>query len=179
MHKRIIIGILTACCALGGAYYLVCFTSLSLYVFGTIEGEQRFRALDIARPSAPYLADFLRLFPNAVVNYRYFTTPDEPGYDVGVDLYDRYEFEMQLPVQFDASRRKVTGYGQPQFYVREVANIERRERRTDVITYAGGTRFYAKGWQKIVEKGGDFGAIGFVVITNQPVAGFKDRNLEK
>jgi hypothetical protein len=179
MHKRIIIGVLTALCVVASAFYLVCFTSLSLYTFGAIEGSQRFKALDAARSSAPYLSDFLRLFPNAVVNYRYFTTPDEPGYDVSVDLYERYDFEMQLPVQFDTSRRNVVGYGQPQFYLWEVASVKRREFGTGEISYSGGTNFYAAGWRKIVEKNGDFGAIGFIMITNQPVAGFRDRNIEK
>lgn len=140
------------------------------------KGEERFRALDAARPSAPYVADFLRLFPEAEVNYSYFAANDVPGYIVSVDLYERYEFEMRLPVLFDASRRNVIGYGESKFDLLEVAS---QKGRSTSYNPAGGRRFGSAEWKSIVERGGDFRAIGYAMITNQPEAGFKDRKIAK
>jgi len=136
------------------------------------KGKERFRALDAARPSAPYVAEFLRLFPEAEVDYRYFTGTGEPGFVLGVDLYGRYELDMYLPVLFDPPRRRVIGYGEPKFYLREVASQKGRE---TAYNPTGERKFGSAEWKRIVESAGDFGAIGYVIITNQPVAGFKAR----
>ena len=50
------------------------------------KGNDPLKALDAARPSAPYLSDFVRLFPSAEVNYRTFGGSYGPGFDVGVGL---------------------------------------------------------------------------------------------
>jgi|GEM_PF-1878552 len=139
------------------------------------KGDQYFSALDAARPSAPYVSDFVRLFPAAQVNYRYFTGTGEPGFNVSVDLYERYEIGMQLPVRFDSSRRNVVGYGEPRFHIGEASSVKGRE---TWYKPPGGRSFGSEEWKKIVDSGGDFGAIGYAMITNQPVAGFKDRNIQ-
>ena len=140
------------------------------------KGKEYFSALDAARPSAPYVSEFLRLFPRAEVKYRYFTGTGEPGFHVDVDLHERYELGMQLPVRFDSSRRNVIGYGEPQFYLWEATNVVRRQTWRDP---AGGRTFGSEDWRKIFASGGDFGVIGYAMKTNQPVAGFKDRKNAK
>jgi len=40
---------------------------------------------------------------------------------------------------------------------------------------AGERHFGSADWRRIVESGGEFSAIGYTMITNKPVAGFKDR----
>jgi len=106
------------------------------------------------------------------VNYRYFTSADEPGFDVGVDLYERYKLTMQLPVRFDSERRKVIGYGEPKFYLVEAVSQKGRETSHNP---AGERRFGSAEWRMLVAHGGDFSAIGYLMRTNQPIAGFKDR----
>ena len=138
------------------------------------KGNQYFKALDAARPSAPYLSDFLGLFPKAEVNYRYFTSSGEPGYDVEVDLHERYELLMQLPVHFDSSRRNVIGYGEPKFYLGEATNVVKRQ---TWFNPASARTFGSAEWKKIVEGEGDFRAIGYAMITNRPVPGFKNRKI--
>jgi hypothetical protein len=138
------------------------------------QGEDYFSALDAARPSAPYLSDIVRLFPEAEVNYRYFGARGEPGFNVAVDLYERYQLKMRLPVRFDSSRRTVIGYGEPKFYLLEVAKQKGRETSYNP---EGGREFGPAEWKKIVESRGDFGAIGYTMITNKPVPGFKDRKI--
>jgi len=162
-------------CVVVGAVCLYGIGSVGYYCLFTheaFEGKERFKALDTARSSAPYLSDFLRLFPSAQVNYRYFTRTDEPGFDVSVDLYEHYEFGMQLPALFDSSRRKVIGYGEPKFYILEVAAQEGR-----LTSYVLGRErhFGSAEWRQIVESGGNFETIGYSMITNQPVPGFKSR----
>src|SRR6185295_17704644 len=60
-------------------------------------------ALDRARFSAPYVSDFLRLFPEAEVRHRNFDASF--GFDLTVDLHERYDLTMQLPAVFDSARR--------------------------------------------------------------------------
>jgi len=172
MRKWIFLGVLTVLCIALFAYFIVCYSPIFVYGPEAVKGAMRFRALDAALKSAPYLSDFVRLFPGAEVNYRYFTRSDEPGFDVAVNLYGRYELEMQLPAHFDSRRFAVIGYGEPKFCLLEVANYKGGE-----TTYnpAGAVTFGSSAWRKIVESEGDFGAIGYSMITNQPVAGFKDR----
>jgi len=140
------------------------------------KGNERFRALDGVRSSAPYVSEFIHLFPETEVNYRYFTGTDEPGFDLGVDLYGRYELGMQLPVLFDSSRRSVIGFGEPKFYLSEAASQKGRETSYNP---AGDRKFGPAEWRKIVESEGDFRAIGYAMKTNQPVVGFKDRRSAK
>jgi hypothetical protein len=137
------------------------------------KGKERFRALDQARSSAPYLQDFQRLFPEGEISYSYWGGTDEPGYVMEVDLHGRYEFELRLPVRFDASRRSVSGYGEPTFYLREFSKQEGQAR-----TYnpAGEHRFGTSEWRKVVENGGSFQVIGCSIVSNQPVVGYQDRN---
>src|ERR1700686_20951 len=99
--------------------------SLTLLVQEGEKGKARFAALDAVRYSAPYVSEFVHLFPGAEVNYRYFTSTDEPGFNAEADLYERYEFRMQLPVRFDSERRKVIGYGEPKFVIWEAASVTR------------------------------------------------------
>lgn len=155
-----------------GAYFTLSAISMFLYGSGYFRGKRRFDALDAARPTAPYISDFVRLFPEAHVNYRYFKNGDEPGFNVTAVLYGRYELTMQLPVDFDQSRRHVVGYGEPNFYLLEVKSVS----RDGVISFNSRDQktFRGAGWQKIVKAHGDFRAIGYDMVTNQPVPGFTD-----
>ncbi len=154
--------------------------SLALLAREGQKGKERFAALDVVRASAPYVLEFLSLFPNAEVNYRYFASPDEPGFDVGVDLYDRYEFRMQLPVRFDSDRRGVVGYGEPRFVIWEAARVTRGPSGTAQTTLnsAGERHFGPAEWRTLVAHGGNFSVIGYVMSTNQPIAGFRDRKIQ-
>jgi hypothetical protein len=132
-------------------------------------------ALDTARSSAPYLSDFLRLFPKAEVRYSNFD--NSIGFDVEVDLYERYELVMQLPAVFDAPHRKVIGYGEPRFYLMEAVSVKRNKSgiAETSLNPAGDRKFGPAQWKRIVEADGNFAVIGYTMLTNQPVPGFKDR----
>ena len=154
--------------------------SLTLLVREGEKGKARFAALDAARDTAPYVSNLVRLFPGAEVNYRYFTNTDEPGFDVGVDLHERYEFRMQLPVRFDSERLKVVGYGEPKFVLWEAASVTRGPSGIAGTTLnpAGERQFGSAEWRTIVEHDGDFTSIGYKMTTNQPVAGFAHRKVQ-
>jgi hypothetical protein len=151
--------------------------SLALLAREGQKGKERFAALDAVRASAPYVSKFLLLFPNAEVNYRYSNRTDEPGFDVGVDLYERYEFRMRLPVRFDSERRTAIGYGEPRFVIWEAASVTRDPSGIAGTTYnpTGERHFGSTEWRTLVERHGDFSAIGYIMRTNQAVAGFRDR----
>lgn len=150
--------------------------SLALLARESEKGKARFAALDAVRDSAPFVSEFVRLFPGTEVNYRYFTTADEPGFDLEVDLYERYELTMQLPIQFGSERSEVIGYGEPKFYLVEVASQKGRETSYNP---SGERRFGAAEWRTLVEHRGDFSAIGYTMITNQPIAGFRGRKRQQ
>lgn len=139
------------------------------------QADAWFAALDVAKPSASLVAEFVSLFPNAVVNYRYFTSTPEPGFDVKVDLHERYELTMQLPVRFDPEGSAVVGYGEPMFYLVEATSQKGRE---TWYNPAGARRFGSADWRKIVESGGDFSAIGYTMVTNRPVPSFAQRKVQ-
>jgi len=136
------------------------------------KANEWFAALSAAQPSAPLVVEFLRLFPHAEVRFRYFTSTGEPGFDVEVDLHERYELGMQLPVRFDSEGLEVIGYGEPKFHLWEATNVVKRQTSRDP---AGGRTFGSAEWRTLVAHGGDFSAIGYIMRTNQPIAGFRDR----
>jgi hypothetical protein len=154
--------------------------SVTLLAREAEKGKARFAALDAVRDSAPYVSEFVRLFPGAEVNYRYFTSTDEPGFDVGVDLHERYEFRMQLPVHFDPEHRNVIGYGEPKFMIWEAASVTRGPSggAQTTLNPAGERHFGSPEWRTLVEHGGDFTAIGYTMTTNRPVAGFAHRKAQ-
>jgi hypothetical protein len=156
---------------LGGCDYLVAPYPTKL----KRQAENWFAGLDAARPSAPYVSDFVRLFPDAQVNYSYFAPKREPGFDLVVVLEGRYELNMKLPVTFDPAGRQVVSYGEPQFYLSEAAEVVGR-----CVSYnpAHGRQFGSSEWKKVVENGGDFGAIGYTVLKSQPVAGLQELMVE-
>lgn len=132
--------------------------------------DNRDAALDAARISAPYLTNFVRLFPEAEVLYRNFGGGF--GYSVSVDLHGRYEVWMQLPVIFDTpSRESVIGYGVPSFGISEFERVllNKSGQLETWFKKEGQRGFGSVEWQKIVEANGDFDAIGYRMITNQPI----------
>ena len=133
------------------------------------------KSLDAVRLSAPYVSDFVRLFPGTELRHR------DGGFDLTVDLYQRYQFGMKLPVRFDSSQQNVVGYGAPEFYLWEVSSVKRNKSGIAEISFApaGGRQFGAAEWQKIVDAEGDFSSIGYIMITNQAVPGFADRLVPK
>jgi hypothetical protein len=135
----------------------------------------QYAALDAAQASAPYLTNFVRFFPDAEVNYRHFGAGF--GYDVGVDLWGRYEFRMQLPLVLDLSGEEIVEYGEPTFLILEFSEVKSSPEGnpTTSLRREGQRRFGSVDWQKIVEANGDFGAIGYHMITNQPIPGAESR----
>jgi hypothetical protein len=134
--------------------------------------DNRDEALDAARIPAPYLTNFVRLFPEAQVLYRNFGGGF--GYSVSVDLHGRYEVWMQLPVIFDSSSRdNVIGYGEPSFGISEFERVllNKSGQLETWFKKESQRGFGSVEWQKIVEANGDFGSIGYRMITNQPIPG--------
>ncbi len=138
------------------------------------KGKDYFAGLDAARSSAPYVGDFVRLFPDAQVNspmscYSGAKEP-QPGFNLVAILHERYELTMQLPVDFDADGRTVVGYGEPAFYLVEARSVEGR---SVSYTSSGERHFGSAEWRQIVAADGDFGAIGYRMVKDRPVPGFE------
>jgi hypothetical protein len=134
------------------------------------KNEKYFAGLREAQPSAPFVKQFSALFPTAQITYRYFGTSKCPGFDANITLHGRYVLAMQLPVQFDDAGRKVTGYGDPQFYLLEMTKVDKTDGVVS-ISYGPQRVFGSKEWKKLVESNGDFNTIGWTMITDRPFPG--------
>ena len=133
-------------------------------------------ALADSTNSIRYAAEFAKLFPGAVASFSYYTGEvADPNLNMEIYLHARYEFIMQIPVTFDASRRKVKTFGKPDFVLTEFSKIEKIHDQLS-MEYAenGERRFGASEWKKLVAARGDFSAIGYTIVTNSPVPGFDE-----
>jgi hypothetical protein len=146
-----------------------------LYQSDQKKGKAFIEALGAAQPTAPILIDFRRLFPGAKEKMSYFAANDEPGFDVEVYLYNRYQLTMKLPVNFDVSQTRVVGFGEPAFYLNEVSKVHITEGRAIGMSFdpSGALKFGPGKWRVLVENNGDFNAIGYSMKTNSPIADFE------
>jgi hypothetical protein len=146
-------------------------------------------ALADAKKSILYAADFSRLFPGEFAGFSYYTGGAGPSsFYMEVLLFDRYELLMKVPVAFDASRRKVKSFGEPEFLLNEYSEVTKSRKvgrgpDGNPVTVENlrpgksgdrSLRFGAVEWRKVVEARGDFAVIGFPLITNSPAPGFED-----
>jgi hypothetical protein len=146
-------------------------------------------ALADATNGIPCATDFARLFPGAASYLSYYIGLAGPSSLVMENLlFDRYQLIMKVPVTFDASRRKVSTFGEPEFLLLEIwqVTVERRVGRGpdgNPVTVENlrpgrsgdrSLRFGAVEWKKVVAARGDFSVIGFAVLTNSPAPGFDD-----
>jgi hypothetical protein len=142
-------------------------------------------ALNNATNSISYAAEFVQLFPNAESGFSYYIGgAGTTAFYMDADLYGRYELKLFLPsIKFDASRRKVTGFGDPEFIIQEVAELKQISKVGSLgavtnwsVSYStqGSRRFGGAEWKKVVAARGDFSVIGFNFITNSPVPKFRE-----
>jgi len=134
-------------------------------------------ALMDATNSIPYAAGFIRLFPGAASFFSYYTGgAGSSSLNMEIYLFARYQLAMKIPVTFDQDRRKVTGFGEPEFLLLEISEIGRVPNGNLYIKYnaEGHRRFRASEWKQIIDSAGNFSVIGYTFITNNPVPGFED-----
>lgn len=82
-------------------------------------------------------------------------------------IHGRYVLDMRLPVKDDGEGKMVQALGDITFMILEVSEVSGRN-----IRYSGHQlRFGIRQWEKLVESGFDFSAIGYEMLTNSPVAG--------
>jgi hypothetical protein len=134
-------------------------------------------ALRDATNSIPYAADFARLFPRAGAFFSYYTGIAGPSsFNIQTLLYGRYELHMRVPVTFDAGRGKVETFGQPEFLFKAISSITSADNGNLYIAYdtENSHRFGPSEWKRVVESGGNFTAIGYTVVSNNPVPRFQE-----
>lgn len=134
-------------------------------------------ALTDATNSIPFAADFFRYVPVTQCFFSYYTGGAGPSrFCLKGCLYDRYQFSMVVPVTFADRRRKIKTFGEPEFLLQEVSSVVPNPEGEGGVSISWNTdgqrRFGASDWQRIVNAGGDFSAIGYTCVTNDPVPGF-------
>jgi hypothetical protein len=130
-----------------------------------------------ATNSIPFAADFTRLFPHAWTFFSYYTgTVGPSSLNMQTLLYGRYELHMRVPVTFDAARRKVNTFGQPEFLFQAISSITTADNGNLYVSYDTDNfhRFGSSEWKRVVESGGDFAAVGYTVVSNSPVPRFEE-----
>jgi hypothetical protein len=146
-------------------------------------------ALASATNSIPYAAEFARLFPGAFASFSYYTgVVGATTFNMEALLFDRYTLLMKVPVTFEEGRRKVKGFGDPEFLMREISSVKKirkvgvgpdgkpvaSENLAVGLNGDAQRRFGADEWKKVVEAKGDFSVIEFPLTTNSPAPGFED-----
>ena len=132
------------------------------------------RVVASGRATMVPVQQFERLHPGASHFVSYLTgTHGTPTWNSVAGLYGRYELTMQVPVRLNAMRNGVASYGQPVFALAEVRSVTPGAAGALDVTHGGvDATFGPAEWQKVVDRGGDFGALGLSLQMNQPVPGF-------
>jgi len=148
-------------------------------------------ALDNATHSIPCVVEFARLFPRSAGGFSYYIGGAGPtSFYMHADLYERYELTMVVRgIIFDATRRNVTGFSDPEFELLEAAELKQIRKvgtfgsPTNLVAVTnwsvsynpkGQLRFGGMEWKRIEAAHGDFSVIGYTFITNRPLPGFRE-----
>ena len=135
------------------------------------------RAVDSGKSAIPYARQFDRAFPGSSHSIGYFTgTHGNPTWRSSALVHGRYEIRMQVPVRLNTLRNGVSSYGEPRFWLWEVAELSSTPGGRDVTTY-GPTQiqFGLPEWQRLVESGGDLSRLGIQIDTDRPVRGLAEQ----
>jgi hypothetical protein len=134
----------------------------------------RHAALDAADGTKiPHLKDFLILFPGSAIQYLSFAGADFPSLSVTTTLYDRYEFNMRVPVTYSDDNMTIVGYGSPICHLLEIESVDRRG--DELGGTSGGDlqkHFGEKEWKALLEAKGDFSTLGYELKKDAPVPHF-------
>ncbi|MDX1679325.1 MAG: hypothetical protein R3242_01225 [Akkermansiaceae bacterium] len=137
------------------------------------QSELRHETLDaLDRTTVPYLGDFLRLYPKATVRYLSFGDAEFPSFSATTTLYDRYEFNLRIPVFYSEDNKAVTGFGEPLLHFMEVRSVTEQD---GVVTKNAGElqkSFSETEWEALVAADGDFSELGLELIEDRPVPNF-------
>jgi hypothetical protein len=141
--------------------------------------KQRHATLDASdRTKIPHLKDFLTLYPNSVVSYVSFAGADFPSLSVTTTLYDRYEFNMRVPVTYSGDNARIVGYGEPRCHLLEIDSVSPRDDKAGGIELGGTSggdlqkHFGISEWRTLVESNGDFSVLGYKIQKGKPVPNF-------
>ncbi len=124
----------------------------------------------------PYVRQFKRLFPSAIVFLNYRGRPLPPGatkaflWDSQTTLYGRYFFSMRIAIKINNSWDRVIGWGKPEFLLLEV---KRTNWRATTYRGRGQVGFGTNRWKRLVHHHGRFRAIGIHLVKNHPVPFFR------
>jgi hypothetical protein len=84
----------------------------------------------------------------------------------------RYQLTMQVPVDIE-SRTKGHATGEPRFYLNEVSAVDISSGRV-MASFSRSITFGPAEWNRVLESGGDFSTIGFIVKTGPPAKHFAE-----
>lgn len=77
---------------------------------------------------------------------------------------------MQMGVEFSPSQRQIVSFNEPNFWLLELKSHIQMQNGGTKISYTGKQlNFGAKEWQSVVNSNGKFDALGYIMVTNQPV----------
>ena len=114
-----------------------------------------------------------KLFSPAFQSCMNFKSPDTVDFISLTYVAQRYQLNMWVRIRIDRQTGQfVELVGEPTFRLLEITNVSDDGGGT---SYGGlGQKLFGRAdWQKVVDAGGDFSAIGLTLDQNNPVAGFE------
>jgi hypothetical protein len=118
--------------------------------------------------------EFNRMFPGSDNGISYYTGLVGPSsWTSQIGLHDRYVFKMNHPIEMNSAKTAIVATGEPTFYLYELTKIALKPNGTFGVTINQMRTFSAHDWRRLVAAKGDFGVLGIVLNTNNPVANFE------
>jgi hypothetical protein len=128
-----------------------------------------------AHADLPLAKEFSIVYPTAKEFISYFTgTHGRPSWHSEVGIYQRYTLTMQFPLTISMSRTHSSQDGEAQFYLAEVASVERLPDGRFSILYGHTSKVFGLSeWKQLQEAGGDLSALNIAIEKDKPVPFFE------
>ncbi|MEW5977247.1 MAG: hypothetical protein AB1898_15765 [Acidobacteriota bacterium] len=138
--------------------------------------EDRRRALAQAL-NAQVVREFTELLPMRVATLSNYQIPSlKQSLTVQATLFSRYELRLDLVLEFDKTWTEVIHFGEPQFQLNEVEEVEPLEDGRLSVSYAERSQreFGDEEWKRLYKADGDFTVLGIYLRKDVPVPLFDE-----
>ena len=121
--------------------------------------------------TVPHVSEFARLFPESETGISYYSGHyGQRTWHATSILHGRYKLSMHIELELNRLATKVISWSDTECYLHDIASVtildDERVRTEADDQYL---RFSLDEWNLLVDSNGDFGVIGYEVVTNQPI----------
>lgn len=134
------------------------------------------KAIDSGQRDIPTIKQFCTLFPQSTHLIMYYNGQNgTPTWTSKVGLYGRYLLVVRMDIQFDSSRERIVGSGQPHFFLSEIEKIDENPAQNSEVTTPGAVylEFGPEQWNNVVNSKGALEQLGVKIQQDHPVDSFE------